>query len=280
MHPHGCGHQNAAKITKSMSEYKFVKLSGAGLVTTVTLNRPETRNALSTAMLLELVDALQKAQADDASRVIVLDAVGDGFCAGADLSDDIPNKELPGVIKERLEREFDPVIKTIVYGEKPVIAAVNGAAAGYGASIALACDLAIMADNAFMFSVFSNINLVPDGGMHKFLLDRVGHKRAFEIAAFSQRLSSQECLSAGLCNKVVPADQLDATAQQVAAQLAERAPMAVIRSKRILNHAANHDLASTMAMEAELQDECFHSRDFVEGVSAFFEKRQAKFEGR
>ncbi len=263
-----------------MTSFQNVILNHEDLVSTVTLNRPQTRNALNTPMLLELADALKQAQAEPQTRVIILNAVGEGFCAGADLTDDIPNKELPGVITERLEREFDPVIEAIAYGAKPVIAAVNGAAAGYGGSIMLASDLAVMADNAYLYSVFTNINLIPDGGMHKFLLDRLGHKRAFAMAAFSQQMNSQECLSAGLCNNVVAANELQQAVQTLAEKLALRAPMAVKRSKNILLHAADHSLKSTMALEAKLQDECFHSYDFVEGVSAFFEKRPANFKGK
>lgn len=245
----------------------------------VTLNRGKERNALNQALRQELAYALRQARADADVRVILLTGNGDSFCAGADLNERLPGVEQDGFVTNILQREYNPIIRMITTADKPVISVVNGAAAGFGAAIALACDLMIMADNAYLYSAFGAISLIPDGGSHKFLRDALGPKKAYETIAFSQRITAQQCLDLGIANRLAEPHSLLAEARQWSLQLAQQAPLTLRFSKRILRSLDGADLERCLEQEALMQNAAFRSKDFEEGALAFFEKRQPQFKG-
>lgn len=259
--------------------YETVNVDVKDGVARVVLNRPKARNAFNLQMRLDLRAALEAANADDNVRVVLIGAEGKGFCSGADLSDRSPDSDQDGYVTRQLRNEYAPIINAITDSTKPMIAVVQGAAAGIGSSIAMACDMLIMEEDAYLYSAFGAIGLIPDGGAHYFLREALGPKKAFEMIAFSQRLTAQECQEYGVANRVVPADQLWASADQIGVELSQKAPLAVRYSKQILAEAADKDLKGVIDSEAVIQNICIRSEDFKEGSTAFFEKRLAKFKG-
>ena len=221
----------------------------------------------------------QEAADDDQVRAVLVTGAGKGFCSGADLRafQSLPNGEQ---IYEFIMSSYQPMMATIMSMPKPVVAAVNGAAAGAGASLALACDLRLMAHDASLLMAFSNIGLVPDAGATWFLARQVGYSRAYEIAVEGAHLPADRCLELGLTNKVVPADQLLSIGMAWARKLAERPTMALGFTKQAMQFALLNDLRSTIEYEAQLQKEAAGSQDFIEGVMAFIEKREPRFQGR
>lgn len=248
--------------------------SDAGIAS-ITLNRPESMNAFTTALRADLLEALERAGSDAAVRAVILAGEGRCFSAGADLKD-----RPDGSVAAILQTEYRPVLEKIASLPKPVIAAVTGSAAGIGLSLALSCDLLIMADDAFLLSPFTTISLVPDGGLTWHLVRQLGYRRAFQLSVEAERIGAVRCVELGLANRAVPAGELLAAAQQWAGRLAERAPLSVAATKKAMRHAADRDWASTYDVEAALQDELLGSADNVEGIRAFFEKREAEFKGR
>lgn len=245
----------------------------------IKLNRSKERNALNQALRLQLAAALRQAFGDADVRVILLAGNGDSFCAGADLNERLPGTEQDGFVTDVLQREYNPIIRMIATGGKPVIGVVNGAAAGFGAAIALACDLMIMADNAYLYSAFGAISLIPDGGSHKFLRDALGTKKAYEAIALSQRISAQQCVELGIANRLTEPHSLLAEARQWGLTLAQQAPLTLRLSKQILRSLDGAELERCLEQEAVLQNIAFRSKDFAEGALAFFEKRQPQFKG-
>jgi 2-(1,2-epoxy-1,2-dihydrophenyl)acetyl-CoA isomerase len=224
----------------------------------------------------DLLQALQKARKDDAVRVVVLTGEGRCFSAGADLKADGIDRP----ISEKLQQEYRPIQEAIAEMPKPLIAAVPGSAAGIGLSIALQCDLLVMADNAFMLSPFTTISLVPDGGLNWLLARQLGYRRAFQLSVESERIPAERCVELGLANKAVPDTALQSTALEWAQALSNRAPLSVAATKKVMRYAADHDWASSYDMEAELQNELFGTEDNNEGINAFLEKRTADFKGK
>ncbi len=254
--------------------YETVKYELDEAVAVITISRPDSMNAFNTTLRLELLSAFQEVSAIESVRAVVLTGEGRSFCAGADLKDDIGAGRS---IEEVLQEEYRPVLEHIATMDQPVIAAVGGSAAGIGMSFALACDLLIMADNAFLLSPFTTISLVPDGGLNWMLVQQLGYRRAFQLSVESERISAKRCIELGLANKSAPAGELVTEAVNWAKSLAERAPLSMAATKKAMRHAASGSWASTFDVEAPMQDRLRNSADSAEGIAAFFEKRKAVF---
>jgi 2-(1,2-epoxy-1,2-dihydrophenyl)acetyl-CoA isomerase len=252
-----------------------VETSREGAVLTITLNRPDVLNAFNAAMHKALAAALKEARSPDI-RAVVITGAGRGFCVGQDLTE---FREAPGDIGSRLRATYHPNVLAIRALEKPVIAAVNGAAAGAGMSFACACDLRIAADSASFVPAFINIGLVPDSGGSYFVTRILGPARAFEWLTSGRKLSAAEAHAWGLVSEVVEADALAARAAEVAAQLAALPTRGIGMTKRLIDHALNATLERQLEREAELQTAATQTADFREGVAAFLEKRPAQFRG-
>lgn len=263
----------------SSPAYATITVDRADAVATVTMRRPERRNALSPALDAELRTAFDELASDETVRAVVLAGEGRDFCSGADLSafEDLPT---PDDVYDHLTTRYLPLIETITTAPKPVLAAVNGSAAGAGCALALACDLRVMAEDARLLMAFSNIGLVPDMGASWLLVRQVGHGRAFEIAAEGAPVPAGRCLELGLTNRVVLADELLGATQAWAARLAERPTRALGLTKKALLYAAHSPLDEAIEHEAQLQRQAAATHDHHEGVTAFLEKRQPRFEGR
>jgi 2-(1,2-epoxy-1,2-dihydrophenyl)acetyl-CoA isomerase len=245
-------------------------------VATITLHRPDAMNAFTTELCADLVDALDTARRDDDVRVVILTGEGRTFSAGADLKAGLTGRTVYG----KLHYEYRPVLNEIMQIPKPVICAIPGSAAGIGLSVALTCDLVIMADNAFLLSPFTTISLVPDGGLNWLLVRQLGYQRAFQLSVESERIPAARCVELGLVNRTAPADELMTQARDWAAILAARAPLSIAATKRVMRLAMDHDWSTCFDAEADLQQSLMGTDDNVEGVAAFFEKRPAKFTGK
>ena len=254
-----------------MSE--IVKYERDGAVAIVTLQRPESLNAFDTDLRAATVDALEKAGKDD-SRVVIFTGEGRSFSAGADLKAGVDRD-----VTRILLNEYRPVLETIADIPKPVIAAIPGSAAGIGMSMALQCDLVVMADDAFLLSPFTTISLVPDGGLNWLLVRQLGYRRAFQLSVESERIPAARCVELGLANRTAPADELLAAALEWAEALAQRAPLSMAATKKAMRFAMDHDWDQLFKLEAQLQGDLVGSDDNVEGVNAFLEKRAPEFKG-
>jgi 2-(1,2-epoxy-1,2-dihydrophenyl)acetyl-CoA isomerase len=252
-----------------------VETSRDGAVLTITLNRPDVLNAFNAAMHRGLAGALKDAR-DGRVRAVVLTGAGRGFCVGQDLTE---FREAPGDIASRLRDNYHPNIRAIRALEKPVIAAVNGAAAGAGMSLACACDLRLAADSASFVPAFINIGLIPDSGGSYFVTRILGPARAFEWLTSGRKLTAAEGHAWGLVNEVVAGDSLAARAAELAAQLAELPTRGIGMTKRLLDHARSASLEEQLEWEAQLQAAATQTEDFKEGVAAFLEKRPPRFRG-
>jgi 2-(1,2-epoxy-1,2-dihydrophenyl)acetyl-CoA isomerase len=247
-----------------------------GAVLTITLNRPDKLNAFNSAMHEGLRAALREARADDV-RAVVITGAGRGFCVGQDLTE---FRDAPDDIAERLRTGYHPNILAIRALEKPVIAAVNGAAAGAGLSLACACDLRIAADSAVFVPAFVNIGLIPDSGGSFFIHRLLGYSRAFEWMASGRRLTAGRAHAWGIVNEVVEDEELPSRAAEIAATFAAMPTRAVGMTKRLFDGAASRTLEEQLEVEAQLQSAATKTDDFREGVAAFLEKRDPSFTGR
>lgn len=249
-------------------------------VCTITLNRPEVFNAVNEQMKRELNEAMKAAEKDPQIRCVVMRGAGEkAFCSGQDLKEH-SGEENKRSLKESLETRYNPLIRKMRTMEKPVVGMINGVAAGAGMSIALACDMRIMADTARLIEVFIRIGLVPDSGSHWFLPRLVGMAKAFEYSALGQDIGAAEAERVGLVNKVVPAAELESATMELARQLAKAPTRAIGLIKRTLNKAITSDLDSLLDYEAVIQEVASQTEDHKEGVKAFLEKRPAQFKGR
>lgn len=252
-----------------------VETSRDGAVLTITLNRPDVLNAFDTAMHRALAAALRDARAPEV-RAVVLTGAGRGFCVGQDLTE---FREASGDIASRLRDSYHPNVLALRGLEKPVIAAVNGAAAGAGLSIACACDLRIAADSANFIPGFINIGLVPDSGGSYFVARLLGPARAFEWMTSGRKLTAAEAHAWGLVSEVVETTALASRAAELAAQVAAMPTRGIGMTKRLLDHASTASLEDQLEREAQLQAAATQTEDFREGVSAFLEKRPPRFTG-
>ncbi|MGH3110366.1 MAG: enoyl-CoA hydratase-related protein [Gaiellaceae bacterium] len=248
-----------------------------GAVLTITLNRPEVFNAFNRALHAALAEALEEA-ADPDVRAVVITGAGRGFCSGQDLKEfsDLPE----GGIRAALEETYHPNIRAIRGLEKPVLAAINGPAAGAGLSLAAACDVRIASDAASFVPGFIGIGLVPDSGGSWFLHRLLGFARAFAWMVSNRRLSAEEALGWGLVSEVVPAEGFEARVADLAAWYAALPTRGVAMTKQLFEHAYDAALEEQLELEAALQQAATGTEDFAEGVQAFLDKRQPEFRGR
>jgi 2-(1,2-epoxy-1,2-dihydrophenyl)acetyl-CoA isomerase len=253
-----------------------VETSRDGAVLTITLNRPDVLNAMNKAMHDTLAAALKEAR-DPEVRAVVVTGAGRGFCVGQDLTE---FSEAPGEIADRLRGSYHPNVLAVRALEKPVIASVNGPAAGAGLSFAAACDLRIAADSATFVPAFINIGLVPDSGGTFFIARLLGPARAFEWMTSGRRLTAAEAQAWGLVSEVVDADRLPERTVELAGSLAAMPTRAIGMTKRLFDAAPNNTLEEQLELEAQLQSAATQSEDFREGVAAFLEKREPDFKGR
>jgi 2-(1,2-epoxy-1,2-dihydrophenyl)acetyl-CoA isomerase len=254
--------------------YKTLLVDNQDNVLRIRLNRPDVLNALTLELLGELKEVLMGAAQQSDIRAVLLTAEGRGFCAGADLAA-TPFKN----VQEVVETYYNPVVMSLATMPKPVIAAVNGVAAGAGMSLALACDCRLLSDKAVLTVGFTKIGLSLDAGMSFFLPHLVGRGRAFELAYSNRALSAQEALQLGLAESVLPSEGFAEAAFAFAKDLAH-GPASFAFTKELLNASASNDLQMQLQFEATLQGKAASTRDATEGIRAFAEKRKAVFSGR
>ena len=258
-----------------MSAFETINYATDGAVALVAMNRPDSLNAIDAGLRRDLRAAVEAAAADAAVRAVVLTGEGRAFCSGADLRGGVSGDEVTKMLME----EFKPSIDGILHSTKPWIAAIEGACAGVGAAYAQACDLAVMAEDAYLYQVFAAIGLIPDGGNHWMLLKALGRKRAYEIIVEAPRVPAQECLAAGIVNRVVPSGAAREEALAWAHRLAKGAPRTLRYAKQVLRTAAASDFDAAYRLEAELQALCADSEDTRNAVAAFFRKEKPVFTG-
>jgi len=249
-------------------------------VGTITLNRPDGMNSLTTEMKELLRATVVRAAADPAARAVVLTGAGRAFCAGQDLREHAANLAAGKGLDDTVRKHYNPVVLALAGMRKPVVAAVNGVAAGAGAALAFACDLIVASDRAKFATAFTGIGLAPDSGMSWTLQRLVGRAKAAELLLLGEPVKAEQALELGLVNRVVPADELAPAAVELARRLAAGPTVSYGAVKAALDHAAAHDLASSLEREAELQDECAETADHKNATEAFLKKRQPEFEGR
>lgn len=247
-------------------------------VATIVLNRPESLNAFNTTMISESTRAFKQAARDKAVRCAVITGAGRAFSSGQDLKE-VQDRQGEFSIGEHLRQGYNKLILSMVTLEKPIVAAVNGVAAGAGCGVALAADLRIASDKASFIQAFSKVGLVPDSGSTWTLPNLIGYARAYEMAITAGRVPADKALAWGLVNQVVPADQLEETVAAWTAALASGPTLAYGLTKRAMRKAPGMSLAEALEYESQLQEVTGRSHDRHEGVQAFLEKREPNFRG-
>lgn len=267
-----------------MADEQTVLYASEGGVATITLNRPQALNSFTRRMHQELGAALDRAEADKKVRALVLTGAGRGFCAGADLAEfdfapgpDLVKRADPGPI---IDQAFNPSIRRMMNLRIPTVAAVNGVAAGAGASFAMACDLAIADPKAVFIQAFSKIGLIPDAGGTYFLIKKLGLARAMGAAMLGDKVGAKDAKEWGMIWDVASeGEDCLAAAQKLAARLADMPTKALVATRHALRAAASNDLDEQLDLERDTQSALGHTHDYIEGVSAFLQKRPAKFTG-
>ncbi|WP_345434603.1 enoyl-CoA hydratase-related protein [Actinoallomurus vinaceus] len=270
----------AGRRQRSLNVAESVRYDLADGVATIGLNRPDAMNSLTAETKTALRAAVERARDDSAARAVILTGSGRAFSAGQDLREHAANLEAGRGLDGTIQDHYNPIVLAIARMPKPVIAAVNGVAAGAGFSLALACDFRIASEKASFATAFTRIGLAPDSGLSWTLQRLVGRARATELLMLAEPVRAAEALELGLVNRVVPADRLDAEARELAERLAAGPTAAYGAVKTALDHAATADLADALAKEAELQDACAATADHANATKAFLKKEQPVFEGR
>jgi 2-(1,2-epoxy-1,2-dihydrophenyl)acetyl-CoA isomerase len=266
-------------------DFKAIQLKIENQVAWLVMNRPEMKNALNAEMREEMFHALADVAANDEVRCLVVTGAGNGFCSGADLSgsraasasNEPPH---PNAARAAMRQNSQRLIRTFWDLEKPVVAAVNGVAAGFGAHLALACDLVVAAEEAKFIEVFVRRGIAVDAGGAYLLMRRIGIAKAKEMVFLGDDLPAREAERIGLINRCVPGAELQAATRALAERLAQGPTFAIGMSKRLLNRAVESDLETSFSDEAFAQSLVSQSQDIKEGMRAFMEKRPPQFKGR
>jgi 2-(1,2-epoxy-1,2-dihydrophenyl)acetyl-CoA isomerase len=262
--------------------YETLELERHGAATIIRLNRPDALNAWNVKLGTELLDALRAVGDDDAVRAVCITGSGRAFSSGADLRDLTSRDVTPEGhidVYTTLTTVYHPILTLVRTMPKPVVAAVNGPAAGIGCSLALSCDLVVAAESAYLLLAFVNIGLVPDGGATALVSARAGAGRAAEMAMLGERITASQARRWGLVNHVLPDHELQDYLRELIDRLASGPTRSYAGSKRQLNSWVYDGLEEQLELEAQIQQEMVQSEDFREGVAAFLEKRGAKFAG-
>lgn len=259
--------------------YENILYDVTGGVATITLNRPDSLNAFTTHMIGETADALKQCRRDAAVRCVVITGAGRGFTSGQDLAE-VHGRGDEFSIGPHLRAGYHQIIKGMVEMEKPVIAAINGVAAGAGVGIVLAADMRIASQKASLVMAFSKIGLVPDSGLNWLLPRMIGQARAYQLAVTAERVTAEQGLVWGLFNEVVPPDELALRVAEWAQRLASGPSVAFGLTKRAMNRAWSQTFEEALDYEAYLQDTASRTDDNKEGVAAFLEKRAPQFRGK
>jgi 2-(1,2-epoxy-1,2-dihydrophenyl)acetyl-CoA isomerase len=260
--------------------YETIVFAIENAIARLTLNRPDRLNSFTHQMHAEIRHALARCVPEGA-RVLVITGAGKGFCAGQDLNDRAVAPGQAAVdLGESVEKNYAPLVKAIRALPMPVIAAVNGVAAGAGCNFALACDLVIATESASFLQPFCKLGLIPDTGGSYFLPRLVGTQRAMGLALLGEKLTAKRAAEIGLIWECIPDAEFSARIDAIALQFATGPTMGYARTKQAIYESANNDLSTQLAVEAQLMRICGFSQDYREGVAAFKEKRAAKFVGR
>jgi len=261
-------------------KYQTILYETRDQVATITLNRPERLNAISRQLIEEFGQAIATAEADAGVRCVLLTGAGRGFCAGADLADPSRGDTATRDAGAALDKYYNPTIRRMRAMAKPIVAAVNGVAAGAGMSLALASDIAIAGKSASFLQAFARIGLLPDAGSTWLLPRLVGEQRARALAMLAPQISAEQALAWGMIWQVVEDANLMDEARTLATKLASGPTLSLARIKQALMASNGNTLSQQLDLERDLQRELGRSADFAEGVAAFLQKRPAKFQGR
>lgn len=260
--------------------YRTIELQISSGVAEIALNRPHKLNSFTGEMHDELRAALAAVEADETVRCLLLTGRGRGFCAGQDLHDRIAARDAgPPDLGESLQRNYNPLVRALTTMRRPVIAAVNGVAAGAGANIALACDIVLAAQSASFVQAFCRLGLIPDSGGSWLLPQLVGRARAMGLAMLGDKLSAEQAADWGLIWQCLPDAELLPRARQLATHLATQPTAGLAKIKQAINAASGNSLDEQLDLERDLQQQAGHSADYREGVDAFVQKREPRFVG-
>lgn len=260
-------------------EYKNILTEMVGGLYVIVINRPEVLNSINSETGRELQHALDYCQNTPEVRAVLLTGAGRAFCAGQDLAEALPKDKPPADIATIVRETYNPIIIKLRKLSKPVIAGVNGVAAGAGANIALACDLIVASDKASFIQAFSKIGLIPDSGGTYTLPRLVGYHKAFSLMAFGEKLSADDAKNLGIVYKIFPVENFPEAAKEFSAGVASMPTLALSLTKEALNESYNNDLENQLKLEGKLQAIAGKSYDYKEGVNAFLEKRNPEFKG-
>lgn len=247
-------------------------------IASISLNRPDVYNSFNDAMSTEFKQALEECATNEAVRVILITGMGKAFCAGQDLKEatapDAPE------IGDIVAKHYNPIIEKICALEKPIVAAINGVAAGAGANIALACDIVVAKESASFIQAFCNIGLIPDSGGTFFLPRLIGVKRASALMMLGDKVSAKEAAQMGMIYKYFPDAEFEAAVQKLCNKLAQMPTKGLGLIKKALHYSLGNDLTTQLGIEETLQTTASHTDDYSEGVQAFLEKRKPNFTGK